>query len=112
MRRRFVRLILPILFGMAVVCAPQAYFELLEDGVDPGNLASFYAHYLMPPWASPDGWTTITPTWNHLWYVVYVLLLSACIVALSALLNGRLERALDIWVERLSRMPALRIRCG
>ena len=107
MRRRFHRLILPILFGMAVVCAPQAYFELLEDGVDPGNLASFYANYLMPPWASPDGWTTITPTWNHLWYVVYVLLLSACIVALSALLNGRLERALDIWVERLSRMPVV-----
>jgi len=97
--RRFFRLLLPVLFGMAVVCAPQAYLELKEDGVETGDFLQFYLNYLKPPWASPEQWTTITPTWNHLWYVVYILLLSVTIIAVSALLRGRLQGGFDRFLD-------------
>jgi peptidoglycan/LPS O-acetylase OafA/YrhL len=107
MWRRFVRLILPILFGMAVICAPQAYYELQQDGVSTGTMTEFYSGYLLPPWLSPAHWTTITPTWNHLWYVVYVLVLTIVIVAISAALKGRLQQWLDHIISYCCNTPIL-----
>jgi len=107
MWRRFVRLILPVLFGMAVVCAPQPYFEQRAAGVDTGNLLEFYIGYLKPPWLSPEQWPTITPTWNHLWYLVYVLLLSLVIIGLNLVSRGGLARLLTGLVNRCARRPVV-----
>lgn len=86
---RLKRLGLPILFGMTVIVAPQTYFELVQSGtIRPGYFA-FYGDYIVPmgPWAM------ITPTWNHLWYVVYllvyVLLLAPFLKPLSRFAAGR-----------------------
>lgn len=66
---RLFRLGVPIVFGMAVVVAPQTYFELRQAGlIGPGFMA-FYPDYL----SFEQAWEVITPTWNHLWYVVYLL---------------------------------------
>ena len=43
---RFTRLVVPLAFGMAVVCAPQTYVELRYRGeIEPGFFA-FYRDYL------------------------------------------------------------------
>lgn len=105
--QRFVRLILPVLFGMAVICAPQAYLQLVADGVDTGNLVSFYLNYLVPPWLSPQHWTTITPTWNHLWYLVYVLLLTLLLVGIDTASSGRFRPTLDSMLGSLSQRPII-----
>lgn len=66
---RFARLFVPLAFGMAVICMPQAYAELRFKGeIGPGLLA-FYPEYL-----GFGDFSIITPTWNHLWYVAYILL--------------------------------------
>ena len=66
---RLYRLGLPILAGMIVIVAPQSYFELRQPGaIEPGYLA-FWGNYLKLEQLYP----MITPTWNHLWYVVYLL---------------------------------------
>lgn len=68
-RERAVRMLPVIVFGMLVVVTPQTYFELRQDGaIEPGFLA-FYPNYIVPSFING----TITPTWNHLWYVVYLL---------------------------------------
>ena len=68
-RSRFYRLGLPILMGMIVIVAPQSYFELRQPGaIEPGYFA-FWGDYLKLEQLFP----MITPTWNHLWYVVYLL---------------------------------------
>jgi membrane protein DedA with SNARE-associated domain len=68
-RSRLYRLGLPILFGMIIIVAPQSYFELRQAGnIEPGYLA-FWGNYLKLEQLYP----MITPTWNHLWYVVYLL---------------------------------------
>lgn len=69
LNQRLVRLGVPIVFGVLVIVAPQSYFELRQDGVIDADPVSFYMRYAR----AYDGWDIIVPTWNHLWYVVYLL---------------------------------------
>lgn len=90
MGRRFFRLFVPLLFGMLVIVTPQAYFELLAKGeIEPGYLA-FWAQYL----AGEDSFSVTVPTWNHLWYVVYLLAYSLIIIPLMPLV-----RRLATWLD-------------
>lgn len=87
--KRFVRLFIPLLFGMLVIVAPQPYFELLRLGeIEPGFWA-FYQSYL----AGAD-YSVIVPTWNHLWYVAYLIVYTLVAVALMPLL-----RRLSAWLD-------------
>lgn len=77
---RLVRLFVPLAFGMAVVCMPQAYAELRFKGeIAPG----FFAFY--PDYLTFGDFSIIVPTWNHLWYVAYML---AYTLIAAALLPG------------------------
>lgn len=92
---RLYRLGLPILTGMIVIVAPQSYFQLRQPGaIDPGYLA-FWGNYLKLEQLYP----MITPTWNHLWYVVYllvyILLMAPFLPFLRRLANGPGAQALN-----------------
>jgi fucose 4-O-acetylase-like acetyltransferase len=69
------RLLVPLLFGMLVVVAPQAYYEVVEKvpgGYHDGYWA-FYARYLSADQGFCRGDDClILPTWNHLWFVAYL----------------------------------------
>ena len=68
-RSRLARLGLPVLFGLYVWVMPQAYFQVRQSGEFAGSILAFYPDYVRVEQA----FSTITPTWNHLWYLVYVL---------------------------------------
>ncbi len=68
-RSRLTRLGLPVLFGIYVWVMPQAYFQVRQSGEYAGSIAAFYPDYVR----LEQVFSTITPTWNHLWYLVYVL---------------------------------------
>ncbi|MEO0813431.1 MAG: acyltransferase, partial [Myxococcota bacterium] len=91
---RIVRLGLPILMGMIVVVAPQTYFELRQDGLITPNYFEFWGNYLQ----GNAGYPVVTPTWNHLWYVVYlltyVLLIWPFLPALRRMAEGRVGQRL------------------
>jgi glucans biosynthesis protein C len=79
---RFTRLVVPLAFGMAVICAPQTYVELRYLGeIDPGPLA-FYRDYL-----GFGDFTMVRPPWNHLWYVAYILVYTLIAAACLPLLR-------------------------
>lgn len=89
------RLLLVILFGMYVIVPPQSYSELRIAGlIDPGWWA-FYRQYA-GEWAGP--WELHTPTWNHLWYVVYLfvycLVLAPVLPFLRRLADSKVLRGL------------------
>eukprot|EP00903_Cladosiphon_okamuranus_P002610 g2608.t1 len=84
---RFWRLFLPLVFGMLVIVAPQSWLELLEKGETTASFGSFYGQYLS---ASPD-YSIILPTWNHLWYVAYLIVYTFILVALYPLV-ARISR--------------------
>jgi glucan biosynthesis protein C len=110
---RVLRLLPPLLFGMFVVVPPQSYYEVWEalrglGVVDPAAspwLTDFWTKYATASghWCDADGCLT-TPTWNHLWFVAYLLIYSLILAGLLALTGGRLralggglERALKGW---------------
>lgn len=96
--RRFMRLFVPVVFGMLVVCAPQAYFELFTKGETGPDFWAFYGQYL----DFDMEFSILTPTWNHLWYVVYILAYTLVVVALLPLLRriDGVAEALFGWLGR------------
>lgn len=82
-RERIVRLLPVIVFGMIVVVMPQTYFQLREAGeIEPGLLA-FWPRYII-------GWEIVgieVPTWNHLWYVVYLFVYALLLAPVLGLLK-------------------------
>ncbi|WP_233128291.1 acyltransferase [Maricaulis sp. W15] len=81
---RVWRLFPVILFGMYVIVAPQSYSELrLAGEIEPGWWA-FWRQYA-GEWDGP--WSIHTPTWNHLWYVVYLFVYSLLLAPFFPLLR-------------------------
>jgi glucan biosynthesis protein C len=95
---RFTRLVVPLAFGMAVICAPQTYVELRYRGeIEPGYL-HFYRDYL-----GFGDFSLGRPPWNHLWYVAYILvytLIVAACLPLLRLATTALGRPFFAWLAR------------
>lgn len=79
-RQRTLRLFIPIVFGIHVVVAPQAWLQLLESGEINSGFWTFYPQYLI---GSLDRFSIIIPTWNHLWYVVYLMVYSLVLLTFA-----------------------------
>ena len=107
---RTLRLLPPLLFAMFVVVPPQSYYEIVEavtvlapqpDAYRNAFTADFWVRYATASgnWCGPDGGCLVTPTWNHMWFVAYLLVYSLVLAGLLALTFGRL-RALGGLLER------------
>lgn len=100
---RIKRLLLPLGFGMFVVLMPQAYFELRAQGeIGPGMLG-FFGDYVWPF----TSFSVITPTWNHLWFLVYMLVYSLLLAAGYGLLTRIRIRTGPAMSAALERAPLL-----
>jgi len=72
-RGRSKRLLLPLLFGILVIVPPQSYFEVVQKLDYSGSYLDFLRLYFSGyDGFFPDGKRLILPTWNHLWFVVYL----------------------------------------
>lgn len=88
---RTKRLLVPLLFGMAVIVPPQAYLQAVSNGAFAGSYFDFLWHYFtFQPWprGAFDGWY-YGITWNHLWYLPYLLSYSLLFALLLPLLESR-----------------------
>lgn len=103
------RLLPPLVFAMFVIVPPQSYYEIVEavavlapqpDAYRNAFTADFWMRYATASgnWCGPDG-CLITPTWNHMWFVAYLLVYSL-LLALILLVAGRPFRALGGVLER------------
>lgn len=85
--RRCGRLLPPLLFGMFVVVAVQAYCQGVSNGKVATGFGSFLLRYWqVRPWSagSFDGWEHGI-TWNHLWYLAYLLPYTVALMVLVSL---------------------------
>lgn len=103
-RERFVRLFPVILFGMYVIVAPQTYVQLLAAGEVAPGFWNFYQGYAFE-WGGP--WSVHTPTWNHLWYVVYLFVYSMLLAPLIPLLHAGADSRTLQRVGRLFDRPVI-----
>lgn len=102
LRRRSLRLLVPLVFGVLVVVPPQSYFEVVEDlGFDGGYLR-FMALYLQghEDFCDHDG-CLFVPTWNHLWFVPYLWAYSLVLLGLAACAGSRPARLAGALVAQL-----------
>lgn len=102
-RSRLARLLPPLLFAVFVIVPPQTYYQLLEQEPElmPGAIAGFYASYVAGTigLCTEDG-CLITPTWNHMWFVAYLLVYSL-LLCLWLVADPRLGARLSGWLDRL-----------
>ena len=84
---RFWRLFLPLVFGMLIIVAPQSWIELLTKAETDKGFFEFYPDYIR------GGFSIVTPTWNHLWYVTYILVYTLLIIPLARPLAGFMNGA-------------------
>jgi hypothetical protein len=81
---RWKRLGIPLLFGMLVVVPPQSYVQVSEHGFHLGYWA-FYGKYLTAYRGFCDAHGCLTvPTWNHLWFVAYLLVYTSILLGFTA----------------------------
>ena len=103
-----MRLLPPLLFGMVVVVPPQTWLQLAQaSAAAPLPYGAFWLHYLTASghrlWR---GKPLVTPTWNHLWFVAY-LLVYTLLLALALKLTPKVLERLQSAGERALRGPGL-----
>jgi peptidoglycan/LPS O-acetylase OafA/YrhL len=92
---RSTRLLVPLIAGMALFVAPQAWAELQAKAAYPHG---FWHYWLNDYFVFAETAGVITPTWNHLWFVVYLWLYTmalALLACLPAAAKLRLQRAFE-----------------
>jgi peptidoglycan/LPS O-acetylase OafA/YrhL len=65
-------MLVPLVFGMAVIVPPQSYLEVVEKVGYGGSFAQFYRLYITGYHGFCREDCLIMPTWNHLWFVAYL----------------------------------------
>jgi peptidoglycan/LPS O-acetylase OafA/YrhL len=95
-RQRNWRLMLPLLFGMAVVVPIQPYAQGVTNGlVKPGFWQFLMDYYSHKPWPEKafDGWKQGV-TWNHLWYLFYLWVYTLALALLAKPLASTMGKKL------------------
>ena len=108
-RRRVAHLMVPFAFAMAVVIPVQPYCQGVANGlIEPGFLRFLGRYFTGYPWPANafDGWQ-YGFTWNHLWYLPYLLAYTLVLVALQPVLRSLGARLPGLAGWRLLALPAI-----
>lgn len=75
-KERFMRLIIPLIFGIIIIVPPQTFYERIQKSGFSGNYFAFYSHLFNGIF--PKG----NLTWNHLWFLFYLFIISISVLPL------------------------------
>ncbi|MFS2153968.1 acyltransferase family protein [Rhizobium sp. Rhizsp42] len=102
LRKRTIRLLVPLLFAMAVLVVPQVWYErMYETGYD-GSLLTFWLTRYFTEGRYPTG----NFTWAHMWFVAYLLVMSVICYPIF-LYVSRPGNAIMAWFERVAKSGAI-----
>lgn len=82
--QRTQRLLIPLIFGMFVIVAPQVYIEWTVNGLIDTSFTRFYLEYINPntQWLAERHSDIGLLTWNHLWFLPYLWVYSILLILL------------------------------
>lgn len=84
--QRVLKLSIPLLFAVAVIVAPQSYYEALQKGLFEGSFWQFWTtRYFSFSW--DPAMQAPFPTYNHMWYVLYLFHYTIVLLPLIAFIN-------------------------
>jgi len=100
---RFLRLVIPLVLAMYSIVIPQAYFEALSNSATSPGYGQFLVRYFtFQEWPeNAFAGSSNGITWNHLWYLPYLLLYSLLAIPLLSQ-HGRLAGLRRFWCARRS----------
>jgi glucans biosynthesis protein C len=78
-KERFMRLIIPLIFGIIIIIPPQTFYEEIQKSGYKGNYIDFYSHLFNAIF--PQG----NLAWNHLWFLFYLFIISMAVFPLILL---------------------------
>lgn len=84
-RSRSARLLIPLAFGVVVVIPPQPWIELVTQHGYGRGFVDFWLHDYFR-FGTLDG--IVLPTWQHLWFVVYLWVYTMLAALLLAIVPG------------------------
>jgi glucans biosynthesis protein C len=91
---RLRRLLVVVLTAMVFIIPVQVYVEFLRKGwIEPGYL-DFWLHSYLAGASFPG---RVLPTWDHLWFVLYLLLYSLILALLFKVYRPRGPTRLPLW---------------
>lgn len=107
LKHRMVKLFIPCTFAIVVVVAPQAYFEALYKGfIEPGIWEFWTTQYFSLTWL--EGMNAPFPTYNHMWYVVYLFMYTIVLAPLFVAINTNkgvsILKSLENWTTKGARI--------
>ncbi|MEA1676371.1 acyltransferase family protein [Nitrospirillum sp. BR 11163] len=93
-RARMARLLPPLVLAILVIVPPQSFFEIVEKAPEQAlPYAAFYLKYVTGSGHWCRGTDCLaTPTYNHMWFVAYLLAYTLVLCALLAVSAGAAQR--------------------
>ncbi|WP_414828064.1 acyltransferase family protein [Alteromonas sp. H39] len=100
-RERTRRLLIPLLFGMVVIVAPQVFIEGTVNEIFDVSFFQFYGQYVNPvtTWLPEHQSAIGLLTWNHLWFLPYLF----CYSIIIAICYPLLARLASAWPASLDK---------
>jgi glucan biosynthesis protein C len=98
LRKRIIRLLIPLLFAMAVIIVPQVWYERMYENGYEGNLATFWLTRYFTEGRYPTG----NFTWAHMWFVAYLLVMSVACYPIFLYL-AQPANPIAAWFERIAK---------
>lgn len=97
---RFVRLGIPLLFGMLLIVPPQIYIERLVNNEFLGSYLEFYQTMAFRNGTYPEG----NISWHHLWFLPYLLVFSLILGPVFIRLKRRPSKFVE-WTKKQLKKP-------
>jgi glucan biosynthesis protein C len=95
---RVLKLYFPLLFAIAVIVVPQSYYEALQKEVFDGGFWQFWtSQYFTFSW--DDRMIAPFPTYNHMWYVLYLFHYSLVLLPFLVFINTERGHALLVSLQ-------------
>ncbi|TQF28540.1 acyltransferase family protein [Bradyrhizobium sp. UNPA324] len=92
-RARSARLLIPLGFGMLAIVPPQSYLQIVESLGYSAGFFDFYArHYFAFGAQFCPNPCIVLPTWNHLWFVVYLWVYTMALIGVLVLWPAGADR--------------------
>lgn len=104
LRDRTARLIVPTLFAAMLIIPPQPWIELVTQHGYAGSFWHFWTEDYFR-FGTLDG--IVLPTWQHLWFVVYLWAYTLVLVAILALTPGAARASFARFADDLLSGPGL-----
>jgi len=82
---RMGRLLIPLAFGVLIIVPPQVYFERIFKQQFDGSIIAFYPHFFQGSYSYTGSGNF---SWHHLWFLVYLFIITLIALPILLVLNG------------------------